>query len=147
MKKITIILVTILMSFCIVLFAACPGETNMPEEPQDNKITTLVGHWRTLPTRGQSDPWYEIFITSDTIEMYYNDTYSHELKWFGTYADPNEPFETLRLESVSKDDENWTRIFEYSDGLLITERDPSNLENTVGGMDTFKFERIVEESN
>lgn len=147
MKKSAIILVVILMLFCVVLFAACPGETNMPEEPEDNKITTLVGHWRTLPTRGQYDPWYEIIITSDTITLYYNDDYRHELKWFGTYSDPDEPFETFRFESFSKSGDERTRIFEYSEGLLVTERDYSNLEAAVGGMDTFKFERIVEESN
>lgn len=144
MKKFSLILVVMLIILCLTVFAACPEkESEVPEEKE--KITTLVGNWKEIITKGKDLDYYEIEITESTIKVFYNDVRRGErtCTWTGSYKDPSEPCEKYTFVSIEDGDNSSKRTFTYSDGVLATDF-IRGIELICGEGDTLRAQKVTE---
>ena len=122
MKKISMMLLIILIMLCLTVFAACPEKE---PEVEKEKITTLIGTWKeTLIDEERSDVWLEVEITSESITVYqvkknYGEV-EKTVSFKGNYSDPAESFNEYTFTSTDRSDPYHDRIrtFAYADGKL-----------------------------
>lgn len=100
----------------------------------------LWGEWRD--TNGDEDSFHGIFISGDTIEVYWvtDGGNSTSLYWAGTFEAPPDGKEPYSWESVCDEERTAaaqlaanerTKVFTYSNGILSYEADMMGVNTTV----------------